>query len=138
MAELCTELHWDPTPSVLELPNLQHLATSFSGHLNVNRNLFDLVQVLHPTPAVGGVPREKAMDLIRNLEGDRGWYAGPVGWIDHRGNGQSSVAIRSAIIQGNHATLFAGSGIVAGSNAKMEEQETELKFKPLLIALGVN
>ena len=138
LQKLCADLYWDPSPSVLQLPNLQHLATSFSGNLKSDGNLFDLIQTLHPTPAVGGTPREKALALIRKLEGDRGWYAGPVGWIDHRGNGQSSVAIRSAITKGNYATLFAGSGIVAGSDANLEEQETELKFKPLLKALGMN
>ena len=133
---VCQELRWDTVPSVLKLRTVQHLATSFSGRLNGQTNILDLVEVLHPTPAVGGVPNQQALGLIRSLEGDRGWYAGPVGWLDHHGEGQFSVAIRSALIQGNQATLFAGSGIVAGSDPDLEKQETELKFQPLLSALG--
>ena len=75
------------------------------------------------------------METIRQLEGDRGWYAGPVGWLDNHGEGEFNVAIRSALVRGKQATLFAGSGIVEGSEPDMEFKETEMKFQPMLAAL---
>ena len=99
--------------------------------------VLDLVQRLHPTPAVGGCPREGALRFIREREGlDRGWYAGPVGWLDRRGDGEFAIALRSALLHGAEATLFAGSGIVAQSRASDEYAETCLKLRPMLNALG--
>ncbi len=92
---------------------------------------------LHPTPAVGGFPREEAVRLIREHEGlDRGWYAGPVGWVDGRGEGEFVVGIRSALVQGNMATLYAGCGIVRDSDPESEYRESVLKLQPMLSALG--
>jgi len=96
-----------------------------------------VVEALHPTPALGGTPRDVAVALIRELESQpRGWYGSPVGWIDAEGNGLFAVAIRSAVSAGNLARLYAGAGIVADSQAESEWQETALKFRPLLDALG--
>ncbi|MBL8046440.1 MAG: chorismate-binding protein, partial [Anaerolineales bacterium] len=90
----------------------------------------------HPTPAVGGRPREAALKFIREHEKlDRGWYAAPVGWVDHRGQGEFAVALRSALLRGNRATLFAGCGIMADSDPEREYAESNLKLKPMLNAL---
>ena len=136
LSNACSELHWNRQPDIAYLRNVQHLRTSFQGRLGSNRDILDIVQLLHPTPALGGTPTGAALELIRRLEGDRGWYAAPLGWLDHEGDGEFSVAIRSALLQGDQATLFAGSGIVEGSDVQREFEETELKFQPLLKALG--
>ena len=136
LSSACSQIHWNPEPEIARLQNVQHLMTSFQGHLGSNRDILDIVQLLHPTPALGGTPTGAALELIRRLEGDRGWYAAPLGWLDHEGDGEFSVAIRSALLQGDQATLFAGSGIVEGSDVQREFEETELKFQPLLKALG--
>ena len=133
---LCENIQWDTAPRVIKLPAVQHLATSFSGRPKASTDLFQLVESLHPTPAVGGVPTQQALDIIHRLEGDRGWYAAPVGWLDHNGEGEFNLAIRSALISGNQATLWAGSGIVKGSDPHRELKETDLKFQTLLSALG--
>ena len=132
----CDRLAWNKTPQVVRLPTLQHLATFFDGSPKAPTDILDLVKLLHPTPAVGGLPSESALEIIRHLEGDRGWYAAPVGWVDQHGEGEFNVAIRSAVIRGREATLFAGAGIVEGSDPNLELKETELKFQPLLRALG--
>ncbi len=132
----CQELQWDEVPRVIRLRNVQHLLTSFKGRLEAGNDILRLVHLLHPTPALGGTPTGMALGLIRELEGDRGWYAAPVGWLDHRGEGEFSVAIRSALLRGGQATLFAGAGIVEGSDPDREFDETELKLLPLLGALG--
>ena len=136
LSNACSEIHWNREPDVAYLRNVQHLRTSFHGRLSSNRGILHMVQLLHPTPALGGTPTGAALELIRRLEGDRGWYAAPLGWLDHEGDGEFSVAIRSALLQGDQATLFAGGGIVEGSDIRREFEETELKFQPLLRALG--
>ncbi|MEP7286798.1 MAG: isochorismate synthase [Chloroflexota bacterium] len=123
-------------PTLLKLGNVQHLYTPVRGRLADGHTLLDVVERLHPTPAVGGRPREAALSLIREREGlDRGWYAGPVGWIDRHGEGKFVVAIRSALLHRTSATLFAGCGIVADSNPEREYAESCLKLKPMLSAL---
>ena len=88
---------------------------------------------------MGGTPREPALAMIRDFEGlDRGWYASPVGWMDARGEGEFSVAIRSALLHGAAASLFAGCGIVAGSDPEREYAESCLKLRPMLSVLGGN
>jgi len=95
-----------------------------------------LVAALHPTGAVCGTPTETAMELIRELEGmDRGRYAGPVGWMDAQGNGEWCIALRCAEIEGSRARLFAGCGIVAGSDPEAELAEAQTKFRPMQFAL---
>jgi isochorismate synthase len=134
---LCTELHWELSPSLTKLETVQHLATSFSGTTDTSRHLLELVERLHPTPAVGGTPRHDAMAAIREIEGfDRGWYAGPVGWLDSQGDGEFGIAIRCALLRGVEACLYAGAGIVAGSDPAAEWAELTLKLRPMLAALG--
>lgn len=135
LGQTCADLSWDATPRVVKLATVQHLATLVTGRPRDSADILSLVEALHPTPAVGGVPTERALEVIRSQEGDRGWYAAPVGWVDHRGEGEFNVGIRSALLRGDEATLFAGSGIVEGSEPERELGETELKFQPLLRAL---
>jgi menaquinone-specific isochorismate synthase len=135
LSRACDDIHWNSIPQVVKLPTVQHLATFFTGRPKEPHDIFAMLEMLHPTPAVAGVPTPKAMETIRRLEGDRGWYAGPVGWIDNHGEGEFNIAIRSALVRGKQATLFAGSGIVEGSEPDMEFKETELKFQPMLAAL---
>ncbi|MBS3987032.1 MAG: chorismate-binding protein, partial [Erysipelothrix sp.] len=101
-----------------------------------NVSLLDMVEKLHPTPALGGYPRNKALKEIREQELlDRGWYGAPVGWMDGKGDGEFAVAIRSGLIRDDLVSLFAGCGIVGNSNPKNEYQETQMKFNPMLSAL---
>jgi len=98
--------------------------------------VLDLVGRLHPTAAVGGAPSETALDWLEHFEAlDRGWYAGPVGYVDGRGDGEFRVALRSALLRGRSARLFAGAGIVAGSDPSQELAETRLKLRALLAPL---
>lgn len=138
MGELCSKLQWDDAPHLMRLGNVQHLATRFTGRPKKGTNVLDFVYALHPTPAVGGIPLEPALEMTERLEKfDRGWYTGPVGWVDKNGSGEFAIAIRCALLRGNEAFLYAGAGIVAGSDPDREDQETMIKFKPLLMALGV-
>jgi menaquinone-specific isochorismate synthase len=124
-------------PGIRKYQNVQHLYTPITASMNDGVTPFDVVEKLHPTPAVGGYPREKAIGHIQNLEQiDRGWYAGPVGWLNTNGRGEFCVAIRSGLLSQGHARFFAGCGIVADSVAESEWNETELKFIPMLTALS--
>ena len=119
-------------PGLLALPNVQHLRTRLHGELG-GRHVLDLVEALHPTPAVGGTPREPALADIARLEPfPRGLFAGTLGWFDSRGDGEFAVGIRSALTRGNSARLYAGAGIVEGSVPEEEERETSLKMEALL------
>jgi menaquinone-specific isochorismate synthase len=139
LAPLCETLSVDPRPSLLRLANVQHLATRVHGRLaagSAEQSVLALVAALHPTGAVCGTPTETAMELIRELEGmDRGRYAGPVGWMDAQGNGEWCIALRCAEIDGSRARLFAGCGIVAGSDPEAELAEAQTKFRPMQFAL---
>jgi isochorismate synthase len=133
---LCTGTTWDERPSVTKLETVQHLATTFRAIASPERHLLELAERLHPTPAVGGTPQHRAQQVIRKLEqADRGWYAGAVGRLDPSGDGELGVAIRSGFVAGNQALLYAGAGIVSGSDPQQEWAETELKLAPLLSAL---
>ena len=124
-------------PRLLRLGNVQHLWTPVTARARAGQSVLDLVTRLHPTPAVCGAPRAAALRLIRELEGlDRGWYAGPVGWVDARGEGEFVVGLRSALLRGGEATLYAGCGIVGESDPEEEYRESELKLRPVLSALG--
>jgi len=137
MRALCNRLQWNEVPYVLRLGNVQHLATDFVGTRADDCHVLDFVEALHPTPAVGGVPLGPALEMIAQLEDfDRGWYTGPVGWVDGNGNGEFAIAIRCALLRENEAFLYAGDGIVAGSDPDTEDRETTMKFRPLLTALG--
>ncbi|MEM9159151.1 MAG: isochorismate synthase [Verrucomicrobiota bacterium] len=123
---------FDEQPRLKKLQNVQHLHSRVSGNLPEGLHLLDVVSELHPTPAVGGSPREAACARIRELEGfDRELYAGAIGWIDSKGDGEFLVGIRSAMIDGDRSRLFAGGGIVAASDPEKELAETELKFQVL-------
>lgn len=136
VADLGLKLEHADQPRVLGLANVQHLHLPVSATLPAGVHILDLVARLHPTPAVGGSPRDAAMAAIARLEPfARGLYAGPQGWVDHRGGGEFFVGIRSALVDGRTATIYAGAGIVAGSTPEKEFAETELKFKALLEAL---
>ena len=136
LADLGLRLEHAATPRVLGLANVQHLHTPISAALPAGVHILDLVARLHPTPAVGGTPREPAVAAIPVIEGfPRGLYAGAHGWVDHRGGGEFFVGLRSALIDGHTATAYAGAGIVAGSDPEREFAETELKFKALIEAL---
>ncbi|MDX1636479.1 MAG: isochorismate synthase [Balneolaceae bacterium] len=126
-------------PDIKKLKNVQHLHTPVRAWLKEESSRFFILSKLHPTPAVGGYPREKAVPYIRELEQfDRGWYAGPVGWFNLEGGGEFSVAIRSCLIDGNCARLYAGCGIVNDSDPHTEWEETNLKLMPILSALESN
>ena len=119
--------------TVRRLATIQHLRTPITATVDRDRHVLDVVEALHPTPAVGGVPQGAACETIRSVEGfDRGWYAAPVGWFDAAGDGEFAVGIRSAVAAGQTATLFAGNGIVADSDPDEEWAEIDLKFRPIL------
>ncbi len=124
-------------PEVVRFTNIQHLATSVHAELNdPPANALELAAALHPTPAVGGWPRDAADELIEELEGmERGWYAGAVGWVDGRGDGEFAVALRCGLLWEDGARLYAGVGVMPDSDSSRELEETELKFKALLTAL---
>lgn len=137
LGETCDKLHMSETPALLKLGSIQHLITRFDGTLANGYSVLDLVERLHPTPAVGGRPRDAALEWLREREGlDRGWYAGAVGWMDQNLEGEFVVAIRSALLRGKQATLFAGCGIVADSDPEREYAESALKLRPMLAALN--
>ncbi|WP_210364808.1 isochorismate synthase [Bacillus sp. REN3] len=139
MRETCDEVIIPDEPKLMKMKYIQHLYTPVVGQNREGTSLLDLVDKLHPTPALGGLPKQAAVEKIRAVEQlDRGYYAAPIGWMDHKGNGEFAVAIRSGLIQGNEASLFAGCGVVADSNAESEYTETRIKFKPMLTALGGN
>ncbi|MGK7918455.1 MAG: chorismate-binding protein, partial [Trichodesmium sp.] len=116
--------------------NIQHLWTPITAEISQNIHLLEILAELHPTPAVAGFPRDIAQAQIQNFETfDRSVYAAPIGWIDHQGNGEFAVGIRSALINGDHARLYAGAGIVAGSKPDKELAEVQLKLQTLLKAL---
>ena len=122
---------------VLELPGILHLATPISAVAPVGTGVLDVVGSLHPTPAVGGLPRDLATRWITAHEPfDRGWYAGPVGFCDLSGNGEFHTALRSCLIEGNRTSLFAGAGIVSASQPEKELLETDLKLGALLQSLA--
>jgi menaquinone-specific isochorismate synthase len=135
LAPLGLNLEFSEPPGLLRLANVQHLHTALRAALAPGVRLLDAVARLHPTPAVGGSPRAAALAGIRELEGfPRGLYAGALGWVNARGGGEFFVGLRSALVLGAAARVFAGAGIVAGSTPAKEFAETELKFKALLDA----
>lgn len=130
---LGTEIRLEKEPALKRLSNVQHLYNEVRGKLLEGTSLLDFVEQLHPSPAVGGSPRGRACERISHYEGfSRGLYAGPIGWVDSNLEGEFLVAIRSALIDGDTARLYAGVGIVKGSVPEKELQETNLKFKALL------
>jgi menaquinone-specific isochorismate synthase len=136
LSPLCAAMYVTPRPELIRLPNVQHLGTRVRGTLAAARSALALVAAVHPTAAVGGTPTDAAVEVIRELESmDRERYAGPVGWVDADGNGEWGIALRCAQLDGTRARLFAGCGIVAGSDPAAELAETESKFRPMRNAL---
>lgn len=124
-------------PSLAKISNIQHLATPVRAQLSDPVSALRLAGALHPTPAVGGEPNDAALQAIAEIEQmDRGWYAGPVGWMDFTGDGEFCVALRSALLRDSTATLYAGAGIVSSSDAGNELAETELKMGAMLPLLS--
>ncbi len=137
LAGFCDDLTFDAEPVLEPTANVWHLATRFEGTLrDPSASALDLVAELHPTPAVCGTPSIRARERIAELEGfDRGGYAGPVGWVDARGDGDWAIALRCALLDGERATLYAGAGIVVGSDPAGELDETDRKFRAFLDSL---
>jgi isochorismate synthase len=137
LGAVCSDVAVPAAPALLRLRNVQLLYTPIRGRLRNGTSLLELVARLHPTPAVGGFPRPAALARIRACEGmDRGWYAGPVGWLDARGDGEFAVALRSALVDGPTARAFAGCGIMGDSRPDDEYAETQVKLQAVLSALG--
>jgi menaquinone-specific isochorismate synthase len=127
----------EPEPEIVKVANIQHLATPIVAQLAEPRSAVELAGMLHPTPAVGGEPWPVASGVIDELEQmDRGWYAGPVGWMDAAEDGEFCVALRSALLRDREAHLYAGVGVVAGSDPAAELAETEIKLGALLPLLA--
>ncbi|MGH2963287.1 MAG: isochorismate synthase, partial [Solirubrobacterales bacterium] len=126
-----------PEPDLVQVANIQHLATPIHAQLAEPRSVLELAGLLHPTPAGGGEPRDAAVAAIAELEEmDRGWYAGPLGWMDTTEDGELCVGLRSALVRDRTAHLYAGGGIVAGSDPAAELAETEVKLEALLPLLA--
>ncbi len=132
LALLTTELAVPARPSLRRLANVQHLSTEIGGRLVVDRSVLELAGELHPTPAVGGAPRGEALAYIDKVETfNRGWYTGGVGWAAPGGDGEVAVALRCGMFREGTVHLYAGAGIVAGSDPDAELAETRLKLRPL-------
>lgn len=137
LAPLACDVQRQQRPVIKKLANVQHLYTPVKAKIKNDTNSLTILGRLHPTPAVGGYPRKKAVEYIQKNESfNRGWFASPVGWINANDFGEFTVAIRSGLIDESSALLFAGCGIVADSDPKAEWQETNLKFMPMLSALN--
>lgn len=134
----CDEIALPDAPEVRRLARILHLRTPIVGHLRGGQGLLELVDALHPTPAVGGTPRREAVEfIVREEATPRGWYASPVGWVNSHGDGEFVVALRSALLLGHRLHVYAGAGIVRDSEAGAEYAETELKLGGILGALGL-
>ena len=136
LGDLCDDVGAGAAPGVLTLPQIHHLHTDVRGTLREGHSIFDLVGRLHPTPAVGGEPRAAALEFLAEHERlDRGWYAAPVGWAG-RDAAEFAVGLRSALVTGADASLYAGCGVVADSDAERELAESALKLRPMELALS--
>lgn len=137
LGELTTDLSHSDEPSLRRMATVQHLSTDITATLRDDVSTFDVLASIHPTPAVGGMPRTSALAFIDKAEGmDRGWYSGGVGWIEPTGGAMVTLALRCALLNGSTSRLYAGNGIVAESDPAAELEETRLKFQPLLTLLA--
>jgi isochorismate synthase len=124
------EIEVPTAPVIVRHPDVQHLKTTIQGQLTAQSTIFDLLAKLHPTPAVGGLPKADALAWLNNNESlDRGWYAGPIGWINQAGEGVFVVAIRSVLMAHESASAFAGCGLIADSNPTDEWEESQIKLQ---------
>jgi len=138
LSPLASSIEHAEQPELYQLRHVLHFRTRIRATLKDNPHLLHVVEQLHPTPAVGGVPMARALEWIERHEPDeRGWYAGPVGWFDGAGDGELAVALRSGVLAGRFAELYAGAGIVDRSSPAAEFAETRWKFAALLGALGL-
>lgn len=137
LAPLCSQLELAPAPEVRALRHVMHLCTPVRGRLEPRQHLLEVAAALHPTPAVGGEPTDRALEWIAAREAPRGWYAGAVGWFDREGDGELAVALRSGLACGDRAWVWAGAGIVAESDPDAEYAETGDKQRAFLDALGM-
>ena len=140
LSHFCSSTNVPDSPFVLHLANVMHLATDVTGAISESAHhvdTFAILAKLHPSAAVCGTPTQSANEIISELEGiSRGRYAGPVGWIDARGDGELGIALRCGEISGKSIRLFAGCGIVAGSDPEKELAESQVKFAPMIHALS--
>ncbi|WLD92479.1 isochorismate synthase MenF [Alkalihalobacillus sp. AL-G] len=135
--QVSTSVQVPSEPTLYKGRDIQHLYTPVVVKEAKDIPLLEIVNKLHPTPALGGFPQKKSVEVIRDEERlDRGWYSAPVGWIDYLDQGEFAVGIRSALLSDKHASLFAGCGIVADSDPESEYEETLIKLRPMLHALG--
>ena len=133
LTKFSNEIIFDDKPIIRKLPNIQHLWTVMSAKLNSKFKVFDLLMKIHPTPAICGDPWKVAKDFIlKNETHDRGLYSGNIGWFNFESEGEFAVGIRSAIIKNNEIYVYAGCGIVEGSEPTAEFEESEIKLKPIL------
>lgn len=141
LRQVALEVRADPEPRLLATDALWHLATSIDAHLPAGSgpSALDLAWLLHPTPAVGGVPRDRALSAIAAIEGPglRGPLAGAVGWVDGSGDGEFAVSIRAGVLHGDRLRIFAGAGIVAGSDPETEVAETSAKLATMSRVVGL-
>ncbi len=138
LAPLCSGVKVAADPEVLILRNILHINTPFEATVRPTAHVADLLDALHPTPAVGGVPGHAAQEwIVKHEFGNRGWYSGPVGWLDMRGDAEFRVAIRCGVLNGSRAYVFTGAGVVSDSDDIAEYLETGLKQQPMLRALQI-
>jgi menaquinone-specific isochorismate synthase len=137
LSQFTKEITVDEEPFSIALPNLWHLASDVKAMLSSDSTSLQVVNALHPSAAVAGTPRDRALEVIEEIENaDRGRYAGPVGWLGADGDGVWAIALRGAQLSNGKLTAFAGCGIVAGSDAQAELDEAILKFKPIVDSLS--
>lgn len=138
LAPHCRTIVGASTPFTLRLSNVWHLASDIEGVLTSRESVLNIIDSLHPTAAVAGVPTARALATIADIEAiPRGRYAGPVGWVDGSGNGEWAIALRCAQWRDTEIVAHAGAGIIAGSDPESEFTETELKFRPIREALSL-
>ena len=135
LKDYVNEISYDKTPKLKNAYNIQHLRSKIEGRANRNINILDLMNRLHPTPAVAGYPTESAKEIISSFKESRGWYSGAIGWLDSNLNGSFYVNLRSGFNSKNDMYLFAGSGIMQDSDPESEWKETERKFSTMLEAI---
>jgi isochorismate synthase len=129
----CDALEVRESPRLMRLQDIQHLETPIAGRLRAPRSILELLGSVHPTPAIAGAPRQAALEWLNANENlDRGWYSGPIGFTDSQGGGEFYAALRSAVLRGSEARLFAGAGVVDGSDPEAELRETRLKLRAML------
>ena len=139
LRQLGVQVEHDAAPAVRSLRHVHHLATPIQGDLTRDVHVLDIAAALHPTPAVGGTPTATAIDwLLAHESQPRGWYAAPIGWFDRQGDGELAVGIRSGLLAGDSAHLWAGAGIVGASEPARELAETQVKLRALRGALGLD